>query len=158
MEPDNKKLIIDLVIDSMPPTGNRVYQSVFIRGHPRKALSKEARDWKNSTTGLTRHVLPKIGSIEKNKVFHLDIIFYMDNILNKTYPEKATTPYKQVDVSNRVKLAEDAFKDLVGIDDSQFFSITSTKIYSETEKVVFKLFEVHPKHYGVPENLWNWSE
>lgn len=112
----------------MPMSVNKAY--VNIKG--RRALSKEGKIYKNSvTTGLAKQLSLCTQVFEKlvipNTPLQMELRLFFAAVENKGYPNKAKTRYKRMDVSNRVKLIEDAIFDALGVDDSAIFSLTITK-------------------------------
>lgn len=66
----------------------------------------------------------------------LDLTFYFTELENKGWLQgKAKSRYKRVDLSNRVKVLEDAIAEALCIDDKLFFSITLRKMQRPREGV-----------------------
>lgn len=113
---------------AMPMTVNKAY--VNIKG--RRALSKEGKIYKNSVTSLVAKELSLCDGVFDSLVvpdepLELEIKLFFSHTQNKGWPSKAKSRYKRVDVSNRVKLLEDALFKALGVDDSAIFSLTISK-------------------------------
>ena len=110
----------------MPPSVNKLY---YVR-NGRKALSSEGRALKEqmkTAVSLLCVSNPAVGDLT-NTPLTLHLVFYFPEIENRGWSQKKTTTrYKRVDVSNRVKLVEDAICEALGIDDSAFMSIHLSK-------------------------------
>jgi Holliday junction resolvase RusA-like endonuclease len=92
-----------------------------------KRLTKKARRFKQKTL----QVLQEEGNValmkfEDNIPYELHICVFFDIIQNKGWP-KTDFKYKRIDVTNRVKLIEDAVSDAVGIDDRHNFRVVIEK-------------------------------
>lgn len=118
----------------MPISVNKAY--VTIRG--RRALSKEGKIYKSAvTTGVAKQLSlcsDFTDLINDQTALKLEITLYLERTENKGYPNKTKTRYKRVDVSNRVKLLEDALFDALGVDDSIVFSLIVTKQTRPTDR------------------------
>lgn len=110
----------------MPPSVNKLY---YVR-NGRKALSSEGRALKEQMRAAI--VLSSASSAAasdlENVPLQLELTFFFEELENRGWSQKKTqTRYKKVDVSNRVKLVEDAVCEALGIDDSVFMSIHLSK-------------------------------
>jgi Holliday junction resolvase RusA-like endonuclease len=110
----------------MPPSVNKLY---YVR-NGRKALSSEGRALKEQMRAaivLLCAASAATSQIE-NVPLQLSLEFYFPEIENRGWSQNKTqTRYKKVDVSNRVKLVEDAIVEALGIDDSAFMRIHLSK-------------------------------
>ena len=125
-----------------PPSVNRAYATT--RGG-RRLLTAEGKLYKQSIrdvigqrySGVTPE-LSRLGEVP----LALTIKLYT-RVENKGWSEgKAKNRYKRVDVSNRVKLLEDALFEALGVDDSLVFRLVVEKINSDDERVHVNLQEV----------------
>ena len=110
----------------MPPSVNKLY---YVR-NGRKALSAEGRALKEQMRAAISLVsATNVAAADINNVpLTLHLEFYFPEIENRGWSQKKTaTRYKKVDVSNRVKLVEDAICEALGIDDSAFMYIHLSK-------------------------------
>lgn len=118
----------------MPISVNKAY--VTVRG--RRILSKEGKIYKSTvTTGVAKQLslcTQYTDLVNEETPLKLEITLYLERTENKGYPKKTKTRYKRVDVSNRVKLLEDALFDALGVDDSSVFSLTITKQDRPTDR------------------------
>ena len=109
----------------MPPSVNSIY---FVKSG-RKHLTSKGKAMKVKMKSLTMHAaIPHVwlGAI-KDTPLKMRIDLYFESVQNKGWPKKAKNRYKRVDITNRVKLLEDAISEALGIDDCLFFQTTITK-------------------------------
>lgn len=119
---DDKKFTVEL---PMPPSVNSIY---FVKAG-RKHLTSKGKAMKVKIKSLTMHAaLPHVwlGTV-KDTALRMKIDLFFDSVQNKGWPKKAKSRYKRIDITNRVKLLEDAVSEALGIDDSLFFHTTITK-------------------------------
>lgn len=127
----------------LPPTTNHAY--VAMRGGGRR-LSDEGRAYKAQVRiRLQARHRKEMASLQTDVAYGMRICLYMSNLRNAGYPKSAKNRYKTVDVSNRIKLLEDAFAEAGGFDDSQIFSLTVEKVESDQEYCEIYLWEIPPK-------------
>lgn len=121
----------------MPPSSNHIYFN--IRGGGR-ALTGEARSWKKAATTaiINQNRLQFAKALSQELKYELVLHFFFEEIENRGWSErfergakagqrKAETRWKRMDLSNRVKLVEDALKDALNVDDSCTFIHTLIK-------------------------------
>lgn len=110
----------------IPPSSNSIYRR---RGHnPGMYLSQEAKKYRVECSKiLMSGHLTEIQRLDNDKVYRLELIFYLKAVLNAGWPQKAKSRYKRIDLSNRIKLLEDVVKDATGIDDCQHFELLVSK-------------------------------
>ena len=113
-----------LILDNLavPPTLNKSYVSVG----KRRILSSAARTFKEAVkASVVKQVALRSDLSALNLVpLMLCLEVYFESLVNKGWSSgKAKSCYKQVDISNRIKLAEDALCSALGIDDRQFFPV-----------------------------------
>lgn len=109
----------------MPLSVNKAYVSL----RNRRILSKDGKLYKQAVREeLGRcYATTPLPSLE-NTPLSLSIALVFEDVENKGWSEgKAKNRYKRVDVSNRVKLLEDALFEALGVDDSLIFSLHVTK-------------------------------
>lgn len=140
------------VVVTMPPTSNNIY--VNIPGGRTKTT--EARSWQNrAVKTLIRDA--KLGfqnGLNPNKRYLLIMVFYFEQIKNKGWDQfykrgakkgqrKAETKWKKIDLSNRVKLAEDTMKIATGVDDSATMAHLLIKEWDpKNPRLVMELIEL----------------
>jgi Holliday junction resolvase RusA-like endonuclease len=90
-------------------------------------------------------------------IFALHLTFYLDCINeswdnpNFSPSKRASSRYKRVDLSNRIKLLEDCLKYSVVLDDSLTFSATQEKVHDPTSpRVRIELVKANPELFGIP--------
>jgi hypothetical protein len=97
-------------------------------------LTKEGRAYLFETKNLILRSYPKIlGFFRDNAPFFVYFRFTMTELFNKGYPKTTKTRYKRVDVTNRVKLLEDALKDVAAVDDSQNVFVATHKVLGTSD-------------------------
>lgn len=116
----------------LPPTSNNIY---FNQPGGGRSLTTEARSWKRRAIGeVVRQ--GKIGlqeAFDYERKYWLELHFFFEAVINKGWNEfykrgpkkgqrKAQSKWKKMDLSNRVKLVEDAVKGATGVDDSCTFA------------------------------------
>jgi len=109
----------------LPPSANNAYSNLPRGG---RMLSKEGKGYKTSVSSfIIQHHQKDIRDIKKNWPYGLAVKLTFEDLYNSTWPGKAANRYKKVDVSNRIKLLEDAIVDSLGIDDSQLLAVMAVK-------------------------------
>lgn len=123
---------LDLVIQGMPPSVNGAYKTYLDkRGRPHRSLTDAATSFKQSAH-LQLFLQLRTHTKESLLVFRhvpllLKLHFYFAYEDVYTLGDRIKSRYKRMDLSNRVKLLEDALFDKLGIDDSHVFRIELTK-------------------------------
>lgn len=114
-----------------PPSTNKAYYT----RHGRRHLSEEGKRFETEVTAyLSQHYFKECRLFKPNKPYLLYLRILTDCIENAGWPNKCATRYKIFDVTNRVKLAEDAFKKAFGIDDSQHIAFLVHKLETKPEE------------------------
>lgn len=117
--------MISISLPGLPPSANQAYFNLPRGG---RTLSKAGKGYKTETSAnIIRNHQSSIRDIKKNWPYGLAIKLTLEHLYNDTWPEKAANRYKKVDVSNRIKLLEDALVDSLGIDDSQMIMVLAYK-------------------------------
>ena len=139
-----------MVFNKLPPTSNKIY----FRG---TRLTTSARAYAEAFSyEMVRTYLPQISQLNRKGVYALHLRFYMSNLVNASYfatkGKRAETPYKRVDLSNRIKLIEDCIRDAISIDDCQTFAASQEKyqVPEGQERVEILVQEIEPTQFGVP--------
>ena len=130
------KAKVEISLD-MPPTSNHIYFNVSGQG---RRLTTEARSWKKKAIGLIvrKAHLGFQDAFDPSAKYWLELRFFFSSIMNKGWDEffmrgpkkgqrKAKTKWKKMDLTNRVKLVEDAVTAATGVDDSATFVNLLTK-------------------------------
>lgn len=120
----------------MPPTVNKVY---FTHGKSR-SLTSAGKTYKEDVKAiLIKQILEtKIPDL-KDKPLALWMVCYFEQVENKN---TAKSRFKRIDVSNRIKVLEDAVVETLGIDDSQFMTVIAQKKQADTESVSIEIYDV----------------
>lgn len=115
--------MIHIRVPGVPPTTNHAY--VHIRKANKRVLSKEGQRYQNETIAyIAQNYSQELKFFQQNRPYSLiaDVTFKgRESLICNTWPEKAKFRYQKLDASNRVKLFEDAFAKVTGIDDSHYF-------------------------------------
>lgn len=117
--------MIKLHLDGIPPSVNNVY--TVVRG--RKILTKDGRKYITETkTHLVEKFQKEMRFFKKDVPYLIVFRMYFEAVENAGwFTGKAASRYKQIDLSNRVKLLEDCLKDAAGIDDAQNLRVVLDK-------------------------------
>ena len=110
--------MIHLHLEGIPLSTNHAYDNM--RGGGRR-LSKAGEKYINETKDtLVRQFRKELMFLKPDTMYLVCFRFYFKEIENAGwFKGTAKSRYKQIDVSNRVKLLEDCLKNVAGIDDSQ---------------------------------------
>lgn len=127
--------MIKFEIPSLPMSTNHAY---FNNPRGGRTLTKEGRRYKLEVTShIVRTYPAALATVRVNEPYFVYIRLYFEDIENKGWPKETQTRYKNHDVSNRVKLVEDAVKDACGIDDSQHMMVLEEKRQGAPKTEVF---------------------
>ena len=128
--------MITLTLPYLPPSDNHAYENVPLVRRAGKVvaggrrLSAEGREFKRvATDHLARYHTNELQFFADKKNTRLIVwcIFYFEELLNKSYPKKTPTKYKQLDGHNRIKLLLDTIAELTGRDDSLYWDVVISK-------------------------------
>ena len=127
--------MIRLVIPSLPPSANNAYFNLPKGG---RALTTGAKKYLTETKAyLSQNYRIELASFQPDVPYGLWVRFYFPDLENTTWPKAAKTRYKKFDATNRIKLLEDALKDVAGIDDSQHLVVILQKLQGDTATELF---------------------
>ena len=139
-----------------PPSYNNSYFTIIVtskggngRGHkvPKQVLTDEGRKFKREfKTWLAKNHHDVLRFFDSSPSGEYEVLtkLYFKKVYNAGWPIKAATRHTKVDVTNRVKILEDAIVEACGHDDSQHFSFSVTKAAAPSDVEPF--FE-----------LWAWN-
>ncbi len=124
--------MIKISIPGVPISTNAAY----IKGRGgRRILSPEGKKYKLETkTLITTKYFKEIGFLKIDKQEPIACFVQLSMpIFNETYgqPKGAATRYKKMDVTNRQKLLEDVFSEVLGVDDANNVTVIVRKRHSE---------------------------
>ncbi len=112
-------------IPGLPPTSNHAYQTLK---SGRRVLAEEGRAYLAQTPAfIAQHYREELLLVRKNVPLALAFRFTFLQLQNKTWQSGTETRYKRLDVGNRLKLCEDAWKAAAGADDSQHITLALKK-------------------------------
>jgi Holliday junction resolvase RusA-like endonuclease len=119
--------MIWLLLKGLPPSANNAYFN--LPNGKGRTLTKVGRAYLTETKVTLAQEYPKAMLFFKPNVPYLIVFrFRLDTVENKGWAKgKSETRYKKIDVTNRIKLLEDALKDAAGIDDSQNITVILDK-------------------------------
>jgi Holliday junction resolvase RusA-like endonuclease len=126
------------------PSTNGAYTN-----HPKlgRILTRKGRDFLNEThLALTAQMLyERWPSAPTDLPLRVTYVFHMTGLITKGWPKQAQNRYKRVDLSNRIKLVEDAVMRALGCDDAQVFELHLRKVPSEedTIDITVEIMEEH---------------
>ena len=120
-------------VAGLPPSTNRLY----INARGRRVLSSDGKKYKRKIAMQVAQEFPEVGPFENSDAFSLEIELCFEVL---TRSKTAKNRYKRFDVSNRVKVLEDALCESLGIDDSQVMMLCVTKTHTtDPEKTLVRL-------------------
>lgn len=143
-------LPLRIVYPAMPPTANHIY----VRG---TVLKPPAREYRAAfKLYCSQNYFHLLQDISQETVLRVDISFFFD-VENATFgnphlpkSRRAKSRYKRVDLDNRLKFLLDCIRDVLGIDDSQVFSINLEKHQDAVKpRVDIYIQEVDPRLFGI---------
>ena len=112
----------------LPPSVNKLY---FVKGG-RKILSSDGRALKEQMRAIVSKAVALNATSVENRKLRVSLTFFFPLVENKGWSQgKSKSRYKKVDVSNRIKLVEDALFSAIGVDDSQVFELLVRKEQGE---------------------------
>ena len=113
-----------LEIPGLPPSTNQLYSN--FRG--RRVLSAQGKRYKRNVAMRVAKEFPTAGPFTVEDPFSLKIALHFDI---HTRTKGAKNRYKKFDISNRVKVLEDAICESFGIDDRQVLHLEVIKCPTE---------------------------
>lgn len=119
--------MLELKIEALPPTVNTAYGFTHMGGY----LKRPGKDFKMLVRVRVKQLSFSIPDVKET--YTLSIEFH-----SKSWRNKDGT-IKKRDVSNLIKIAEDAFIEAIGIDDSRFWELHIKKVEDSSDFTVFKL-------------------
>lgn len=128
--------MIFMHVPSVPPSVNQAYATA--RGH--RILTKEGHAYKTNTKTYIARAYPTLlrwFSPDDQYVVLIRLLLAKDDVFCKGFESgKVKSRYKKIDVTNRIKLFEDAFSEATGIDDCQNFVFTAVKAWSDNTAAI----------------------
>lgn len=121
---------LELYIPMMPPSVNNCYKRNRFGG---MRLSKDGVDFKRIVAYKVKRDAMKLSLSEK---LSLEIEFHSPKWLTKK------GLIARVDVSNLIKIAEDALMEALGLDDKNVFELRVLKVPSSKSMIIYRLKNV----------------
>lgn len=141
-------------LPGIPPSSNHAYFTKVQRAKgktiPIRVLTAKGKRYKTDVkTYLAKERQDVLSFFQPNRPYCLIVEFRMSNLLSTTWGQQggAANRYKKVDVSNRLKLVEDALTDACGHDDSQHFRV-----------LLWKSIALSPEDERVEIWAWCWED
>lgn len=133
----------------IPPSTNKIYRT---NRYGRRFLTSEGEAYKSYFKRfLIDNYFNQINNLNIHGIYSLEITLYMkeEDLVNKKFgkDKRIKSAYKTLDADNRIKLIQDGLAEAIGIDDSRFFSTSSTKMISDEVKVELNLIEQNIERY-----------
>lgn len=124
--------MITFSVPLFPPTVNHAYFTRLVKkggtSVPIRTLSKEGRAFKREfKTHLAKHHPETLNFFLKDKEYEILAVLYFAKVYNAGWPKAAKSRHNKIDVTNRIKVLEDALVDTFSYDDSQHMSFTAVK-------------------------------
>lgn len=141
-----------VIYPELPPSSNKIY----FQG---TRLTRHAREYGER---FAHYMAIKHGheiiDIDPKKLYAVHLRFFFESLVNAGWTErdrkgqrKAKSPYKKIDLTNRVKLLEDCLRDAIGVDDSQTFAVSLEKHHDpDNPRVEIHVHPVDPSLFGIP--------
>lgn len=118
-------MIVQAILEEFPPSINKLYFSLPRGG---KAMTTAGKRFvRKVTMQLQREWGPMLKEFDQAEPYHVDIVVYFPDIINKTWPSVAKQRYKKRDADNLMKLLLDTIAKAIGVDDANFLKITMEK-------------------------------
>lgn len=117
---------IHIWVPFLPPSSNKIYEPVWVRGKPRgKRLSEAGRRFKiKAMKALQEGGRVALINLKEDIPYELRLAVFLEKIENKGWSDgKTSSRYAKIDVTNRIKLIEDTVAEAVGVDDRHNFRI-----------------------------------
>lgn len=147
--------MVYLEVPSLPISVNAAYTKK--RGSGARILTETGRKYKRETTNyLTRQYPTELKYFRKNAPFFLLVHFTFGNpsdLLCKGYPGEAPNRYKKNDVTNRMKLFEDALCDATGCDDTQHWAVTLVKAVGTVDTTRLWVWDLEKEPHNAISNV-----
>jgi Holliday junction resolvase RusA-like endonuclease len=157
-----------LEFDELPPSENaiRTIKFITIRGRKQRVIgyTTEAENYRRAfSSRVGKEFFTRIQGFmaghHSTAIYSVNITFFFESLVTKGWIQKtrdgtrgAKTPYKMVDVGNRLKLLADCVVDLLSLDDHLTFELNSAKVMDpQNPRIVILLEEIDPRGYGIPE-------
>ena len=144
--PNSATSMLVLTIDGAPPSTNRIYG---INKWGGKYLRKEGKAYRNRVKDECRSqwmLKPEaLRGISGDKPYDIEYWFFLPKLRNKTFGNQqsgAKSRFRKVDVTNLVKVIEDAIFECLGIDDRCAFNVHLYKRESDEPGVLVYIREV----------------
>lgn len=152
--------MIHVVYPHLPPSSNKIY----FRG---TILTKHAREYAEefSRYFATTHG-HQVLDVNPDLLYALHLHFFFPTLINEGWVQrdkdgkrKAKSPYKKIDLSNRIKLLEDCIRDAIGVDDSHTFAASQEKHHDPINpRVEIFIHPVDPDTFGIPKEFQDASD
>ncbi len=121
--------MIRMKFNYIPPSVNHAY--VNKRGGGR-IMSREGKEFKARVRAdILSNYKKELQTFKAENPYELVITFYLKDMYLKKQVD-GVRRYKKIDVTNRIKLLEDALSEVIGVDDKNFIIVVARKCESST--------------------------
>lgn len=135
-------LVLSAILDGWPISVNDAYVPFKTKKFISTRLSKVGEAYKLYASTQIASAAALTLSAGPDKSYNLYILLTAPDIYTKGWPKTAKNRHKKVDVSNHIKLLEDALFSCLPIDDSQVMQMTIEKKEGPEKKTYLFLYEV----------------
>ena len=116
--------MIKMTFNYIPPSVNHAYVSK--RGGGR-ILSRAGKEFKSRIRAdILSSYRKELQTFKPDLPYELVITFYLKDLYIKKQID-GVRRYKKIDVTNRIKLLEDALSEVIGVDDKNFIVVVARK-------------------------------
>lgn len=178
---NGRRRLLNIWYPELPPTSNKIYFKGTMLTTKARAYKESFKMYVQQNYGhelselvepnlkkMVLNVKQKDGTVRNeeqdfetkypNMVFGLSLTFYTNWLTS--WDDQSVAPshrakfrFKKIDLTNRVKLLEDCFRDAVGVDDSLTFWSTQRKVHSpDKDAVLIEYYTVPVTQFGIPEH------
>ncbi len=137
-------------IPGLPPSSNKIYESSPRKIHGKwmhiQHLSTRARTYKRRAIQvIQRDGDALFDTPAENVPYRLELVVFLERVVNKSYPKSTKSKYKKIDLSNHAKLIEDAVATAIGLDDRHNFKVSMEKQCDPEDPGILIILEPIPE-------------
>lgn len=158
-------MVVTLEVDVFPPSENKAYPTIMVKGRPMRKPSTELKKFKREFNELVWDLYEKeldalVDALGCHMWLRVSADFYLpaEDVISKGWAKvnragqrAAKQRYKKMDVHNFVKALADGLDESLKVDDHRFqWGHLTKNIDSRDPRMVVRLEVVDPSDYGVP--------
>jgi len=152
------KEVMMVWIPFLPPSSNKIYEPVWVKGKPMgKRLTGSGRRFKiRAMKVIQEGGRAALLNLKEHIPYELTLAVFLEKVENKGWGKgKAESRYAKIDVTNRIKLIEDAVADAVGVDDRHNFRVSLEKHCDPDNPGIYVILtEIPEKEVGLTKELY----